>query len=112
MPGKPLPAGEIGLDGLTEDWAAVKRTPDQTGLSRAVTENQGYPHDVRVKVSRRARSTCLRERLRSAKIAVSCSRSVALNTTHTSCAMVPIPPTMAQYCTSSGFMNPLYESEH
>ena len=45
---------EIGLDALTEDWAAVKRNPDQTGLSRAVwiTENQGYPHDVRVKVSR------------------------------------------------------------
>jgi hypothetical protein len=44
---------EIGLDELGEDWAAVKRTPDQTGLSRAVwiTENQGYPHDVRVKVS-------------------------------------------------------------
>jgi len=45
---------EIALDELTEDWAAVKRIPDQTGLSRAVwiTENQGYPHDCRVKVSR------------------------------------------------------------
>jgi hypothetical protein len=45
---------EISLDDLTEDWAAVKRLPDQTGLQRAVwiTENQGYPHDVRVKVSR------------------------------------------------------------
>ena len=44
----------LALDQLTEDWAAVKRIPDQTGLSRAVwiTENQGYPHDVRVKVSR------------------------------------------------------------
>ena len=44
----------IGLDELAEDWAAVKRLPDQTGLPRAVwiTENQGYPHDVRVKVSR------------------------------------------------------------
>jgi hypothetical protein len=45
---------EIGLDNLTEDWAAVKLTPQRTGLPRAVwiTENQGYPHDVRVKVSR------------------------------------------------------------
>jgi hypothetical protein len=45
--------GDIGIDDLTEDWAAVKRLPDQTGLPRAVwiTENQGYPHDVRVKVS-------------------------------------------------------------
>jgi hypothetical protein len=45
---------ELSLDELTEDWAAVKRLPDQTGLPRAVwiTENQGYPHDVRVKVSR------------------------------------------------------------
>lgn len=44
---------EISLDDLTEDWAAVKLTPQRTGLSRAVwiTENQGYPHDVRVKVS-------------------------------------------------------------
>jgi hypothetical protein len=44
----------LGLDELGEDWAAVKRLPDQTGLRRAVwiTENQGYPHDVRVKVSR------------------------------------------------------------
>ena len=45
---------EITLDELTEDWAAVKRIPDQTGLNRTVwvTENQGYQHDVRVKVSR------------------------------------------------------------
>jgi hypothetical protein len=44
----------ISLDAVTEDWAAVKRIPDQTGLQRAVwiTENQGYPHDIRVKVSR------------------------------------------------------------
>jgi hypothetical protein len=44
---------EIGLDGLTEDWASVKRLPHQTGLPMAVwiTENDGYPHDVRVKVS-------------------------------------------------------------
>lgn len=27
---------ELALDELTEDWAAVKRIPDQTGLSRAV----------------------------------------------------------------------------
>lgn len=44
---------EIGLDDLTEDWASVKRLPHQTGLPMAVwiTENDGYPHDVRVKVS-------------------------------------------------------------
>ena len=40
-------------DDLAEDWAAVKLLPRHTGLSRAIwiTENQGYPHDVRVKVS-------------------------------------------------------------
>ena len=39
---------------LTEDWAAVKLIPQRTELPRAVwiTENQGYRHDVRVKVSR------------------------------------------------------------
>lgn len=44
---------EIGLDDLTEDWAAVKLRPDITGLPMAVwiTENDGYPHDVRVKVA-------------------------------------------------------------
>ena len=44
---------ELGLERLTEDWAAVKLLPRHTGLSRAVwiTENQGYPHDTRVKVS-------------------------------------------------------------
>jgi hypothetical protein len=44
---------DLGLDRLTEDWAAVKLLPRHTGLSRAVwiTENQGYPHDARVKVS-------------------------------------------------------------
>jgi hypothetical protein len=38
---------------LTEDWAALKLEPDETGLPMAVwiTENDGYPHDVRVKVS-------------------------------------------------------------
>ena len=44
----------LTLDELTEDWAAVKLVPDDTGLPRSVwiTENQGYRHDVRVKVSR------------------------------------------------------------
>ena len=44
---------EFGLDELTEDWASVKRLPHQTGLPMAVwiTENDGYPHNVRVKVS-------------------------------------------------------------
>jgi hypothetical protein len=43
----------IEFENLTEDWAAVKLLPHHTGLPRAVwiTENQGYPHDVRVKVS-------------------------------------------------------------
>ena len=37
----------------TENWAAVKLMPHRTGLPMAVwiTENDGYPHDVRVKVS-------------------------------------------------------------
>jgi hypothetical protein len=41
------------LDDLTEDWAAVKLVPDDTGLPMAVwiTENDGYAHDVRVKVA-------------------------------------------------------------
>lgn len=36
-----------------EDWAAVKLVPRMTGLPMAVwiTENVGYQHDVRVKVS-------------------------------------------------------------
>ncbi|HEX3410307.1 MAG TPA: hypothetical protein VHT00_01200 [Stellaceae bacterium] len=36
-----------------EDWGAVKLLPRRTGLPMAVwiTENEGYPHDVRVKVS-------------------------------------------------------------
>jgi hypothetical protein len=42
------------IDDLTEDWAAVKLIPRRTGLPRPVwiTENQGYQHDVRVKVGR------------------------------------------------------------
>lgn len=45
---------EAALDDLAEDWAAVKLLPQRTGLPRAVwiTENQGYQHDIRVKVSR------------------------------------------------------------
>lgn len=37
----------------TEDWAAMKLPPGRTGLPMSVwiTENDGYPHDVRVKVS-------------------------------------------------------------
>jgi hypothetical protein len=43
---------EVELD---QDWAAVKLVPDDTGLPMAVwiTENDGYPHDVGVKVSMR-----------------------------------------------------------
>jgi len=38
---------------IVEDWAAVKLLPRRTGLPMAIwiTENAGYPHDVRVKVS-------------------------------------------------------------
>ena len=38
---------------IAADWAAVKLRPRDTGLPMAVwiTENEGYPHDVRVKVS-------------------------------------------------------------
>lgn len=41
------------LDDLAEDWAAMKLRPDITGLPMAVwiTENDGYPHDARVKVA-------------------------------------------------------------
>ena len=37
-----------------EDWAAVKLRPQDTGLPMSIwiTENDGYPHDCRVKVSR------------------------------------------------------------
>jgi hypothetical protein len=45
----------------------------------------------------RARSTCLRDRLRSAAFAVNCSRSAVLNNTHTVCAMVLLPNAMAGY---------------
>src|SRR5260370_16757282 len=40
-------------DAVKEDWAKVKLRPRLTGLPMAVwiNENDGYPHDVRVKVS-------------------------------------------------------------
>jgi hypothetical protein len=46
-----VPADQLALE--TEDWAAVKLLPHRTGLPMAVwiTENEGYSHDVRVKVS-------------------------------------------------------------
>ena len=46
-------SAETAIDARTEDWAAVKLLPRRTGLPMAVwiTENEGYPHDVRVKVS-------------------------------------------------------------
>jgi hypothetical protein len=51
---EPDQSGGFSLDDLTEDWGAVKLVPDETGLSRSIwiTENQGYQHDIRVKVSR------------------------------------------------------------
>jgi hypothetical protein len=43
---------DVGLDSLTEDWAAVKPLPPDTGLPMAVwiTQNDDYSDDVRVKV--------------------------------------------------------------
>jgi hypothetical protein len=40
-------------EAVAEDWAKVKLPPRLTGLPMAVwiTENDGYPHDLRVKVS-------------------------------------------------------------
>ena len=40
-------------EAVAEDWAKVKLPPRLTGLPMAVwiTESDGYPHDVRVKVS-------------------------------------------------------------
>ena len=58
----------------------------------------------------RARSTCLCGRLRSAAIASNCSRSAALKTTQTCCAMVSIPNASIAY--PYAFMNPLNESEN
>lgn len=42
------------LDELEELWAMAKLRPQETGLPMAVwvTENEGFAHDVRVKVSR------------------------------------------------------------
>jgi hypothetical protein len=60
----------------------------------------------------RARSACLRGRLRSAVIAVNCSRSAALNTTHTSCAMVPIPQPRRNIAHFDSFVYLFCESEH
>jgi hypothetical protein len=41
------------MEAVAEDWAKVELPPRLTGLPMAVwiTENDGYPHDVRVKVS-------------------------------------------------------------
>lgn len=40
-------------EAVAEDWAKVKLPPRLTGLPMAVwiTENDGYPHDVRVEAS-------------------------------------------------------------
>jgi hypothetical protein len=45
--------GTTTTEAVAEDWAKVKLPPRLTGLPMAVwiTENDGYPHDVRVKVS-------------------------------------------------------------
>ena len=59
----------------------------------------------------RARSKCLRGRLRSAAIAVNCSRSAVPNTTQTCCAMAPVPNAMVSIAYSDAFVNPLNDSE-
>ena len=65
MPNKSKRSGSAGYTDMTddlkdttateavaEDWAKVKLPPRLTGLPMAVwiTENDGYPHDVRVRV--------------------------------------------------------------
>jgi hypothetical protein len=47
------PKHTTAMEAVAEDWAKVKLPPRLTGLPMAVwiTENDGYPHDVRVKVS-------------------------------------------------------------
>ena len=60
----------------------------------------------------RARSTCLRGRLRSATIAANCSRSAALKTTHICCPMAHPPSHDPSIAYPNAFVNPLNESEH
>ena len=53
--GRPLPPGETGPD-LDDDeagWGMTKVSPRRSGLPMAVwvTPNDGYPHDVRIKVA-------------------------------------------------------------
>jgi hypothetical protein len=49
--------------------------------------------------------------LRSAAIAVNCSRSAVPNTTHTCCAMAPVPNAMVSIAYPDAFVNPLNDSE-
>jgi hypothetical protein len=46
-------ARRLDLDAQALDWGSVKLVPSETGLPMTVwiTENAGYVHDVRVKVS-------------------------------------------------------------
>src|SRR5207247_4916240 len=77
MPNKSKRSGSAGYADMTddlkdtttteavaEDWAKVKLPPRVTGLPMAVwiTENDGYPYDVRVKVNTLlgGRSSCTR----------------------------------------------------
>ena len=60
----------------------------------------------------RARSTCLRGRLRSAAIAANCSRSAAFNTTQICCAMAPIPQPWRNIAYSDTLVNHLNDSMH
>ena len=48
----PSPAGRVEIE--DEGWGAMKLRPSRTGLRMAVwiNENDGWRHDVRVKVSR------------------------------------------------------------
>jgi hypothetical protein len=56
----------VGVDG---GWAMAKLLPEETGLPMAVwiTENDGYPHDVRVKVSNLHGGGMIRSRLPSSR---------------------------------------------
>ncbi len=60
----------------------------------------------------RARSTCLRGRLRSATIAANCSRSAVLRTTHTPCAIARSPKQWPSIADPKAPVNPLNGAKH
>ena len=50
----PARTGDSAIETKDEGWGAMKLRPSRTGLRMAVwiNENDGWPHDVRVKVSK------------------------------------------------------------